>query len=772
MTIIAYLLQVTTCLAIFYGFYHLFLRKETLFHTNRMYLMSTLIVSLILPAVKIYVDAQQAASNVVVASSVYVGNYVHQFSTTISAPHAKAIPWFKILGAIYLTGVAIMATRLLLAFKQILEIRKEGMKSIVNGHTCVLSDKVRSPFSFFNTIYLPLNHDFSDAELNEVIAHEMAHVSGWHTWDVLLMELLCVKLWPSPMIYLYRKSLKEVHEYVADAAVLKETPWENYAQLLVSQQHNQLQNILSNQLIYSQLKKRLLMMNKERSGFTARYKYLGFIPVLLIALLFFSFREKPTSVEAQALSDHLVQESDTLILYLTDDKKVFIGSQEVSFEEIENTMREVSKVLPDPLVIVIVDNQKEVTSGEIGDILAIGYRMHMRWVWDTDTEGKYDAYKSAIKEGDFVFTGDTLDETTVIAYKTNKLLPAAASSLQQQDRETPIFPGCSNMPEADQAQCGSTRLWEYIFSNLVYPENLRKTGIQGTVVVTFTVGADGLVKNDSITKSLHPDADKEVLKIVRGMNTKAGRWQPAMKGGKAIDTELCLPVKFALENAPAKEEILQYAEELPRFPGCEQITNAEERSACATQKLYEFIYTNIKYPKEDRDKNIEGQCIVQFVIGVDGSISDINVKRFPSEGLKQEVERIMHIMADMPQKWVPARNEGKPVAMQFTLPVKFKLQDDNTPKQASAEPAVESVKHNTVEVFPNPARETISVSIFDGAHTLKVFDTSGSLVLTQKIPSDLIDKEKINVWGLKPGQYVVQVIGEGKTLSGAFTIIK
>ena len=772
MTILLYLLQVTTCLAIFYGFYHLFLRKETLFHTNRMYLMSTLLVSLVLPAVKIYVDAQQAASNVVVASSVYVGNYVHQFSNTISAPHAQAIPWFKILGAIYLAGVAVMATRLLLAFKQILEIRKEGMKSTVNGHTCILSEKVRSPFSFFNTIYLPTNHEFSENELNEVIAHEMAHVSGWHTWDVLLMELLCVKLWPSPMIYLYRKSLKEVHEYVADAAVLKETPWENYAQLLVSQQHNQLQNILSNQLIYSQLKKRLLMMNKERSGFAARYKYLGFIPVLLIALLFFSFREKPTSVEAQALSDHLVQESDTLILYLTDDKKVFIGSQEVSIEEIENTMREVSKVQPDPLVIVIVDNPKEVTAGEIGDILAIGNRMHMRWVWDADTEGKYDAYKSAIKEGDFVFAGDTLDETTVIAYKTNMLQPAPASSLQQQDREMPIFPGCSNMPEAEQVQYGTTKLWEYINSNLIYPESLRKAGLEGMVVVKFVVGADGLVKDISISKSLQPDADEAVLTIVKGMNVKVGKWLPAVKDGMAVDAELCLPVKFALDPTSKKEAPLQIAEELPRFPGCEQITSAEERNACATQKLYEFIYTNIKYPKEDRDNNIEGHCIVQFVIGVDGSISDINVMRYPSEGLKQEVERIMHIMADMPEKWIPAKNEGKPVAMQFTLPVKFKLQDDDAVKQTAPQPDVESDKQNTVEVFPNPARETVSVSIFEGARTIKVFDTSGNLVLTQKISSDIIGKEKINVWGLKPGQYVVQVIGEGKTLSGAFTIMK
>lgn len=249
-----YLFQVTVCLAFFYGLYFLGLRKETMFHTNRMYLMITLIISLVLPFVKIYIDEQQADSNTLVASTVYLGNYVNNFSVSIATPVAKTIPWLKIFIGVYLLGAAVMSVRLLFAFKQILDIRKTGIHTKVSGHLCVLSDKVKSPFSFFNTIYLPLQHSFSEVELNEVIVHEKAHVSGMHTWDVILMELLCIKLWPSPMIYLYRKSMKEVHEFVADAAVLKDTHWENYAQLLVSQQHNQLQNILSNQLIYSQLK--------------------------------------------------------------------------------------------------------------------------------------------------------------------------------------------------------------------------------------------------------------------------------------------------------------------------------------------------------------------------------------------------------------------------------------------------------------------------------------------------------------------------------------
>ena len=162
---------------------------------------------------------------------------------------------------------------------------------------------------------------------------------------------------------------------------------------------------------------------------------------------------------------------------------------------------------------------------------------------------------------------DTLSETTVVAFRSNTLLPVTSSKLEGSDRETPVFPGCMNIKADEQAQCGMTKLWDYINSNLIYPGNLKEAGLEGMVVVKFTVGADGLVKNISISKSLHADADQEVMRIVKEMNSKVGKWQPAIKEGKVVDAELCLPVKFALDNTTIDKEPIQYAEELPRFPG-------------------------------------------------------------------------------------------------------------------------------------------------------------------------------------------------------------
>ena len=767
-----YLLQVTLCLMFFYGFYYLTLRKETMFHTNRVYLMTTLVMSLVLPLIKIYIDARNAESNVVVASTVYVGNYVHEFSSNITASGVKDIPWMKILTGLYLLGVSVMTVRLLLAFKQIMDIRSTGIQTNVSGHHCILSEKVRSPFSFFNTIYLPLHHSFSKEELHEVIAHEIAHVYGFHTWDVILMELLCIKLWPSPMIYLYRKSLKEVHEFVADAAVLKETPWENYAQLLVSQQHSQLQNILSNQLIYSQLKKRLLMMNQKRSGFAARYKYIGIIPVLLIALLFFSFREKPLSGQEIVSLENQQKVDDEIVLFVSDDERYFLGASEVAISEIVPMLKDLTKGNTNPEVKIIIEDKSKTTVNELAEIMDVGYSLNIRFILDTNEGGKYDSYKSELLDRKSLYKNDTLPESTVIALKLTEPVttPAIPEDYTKLDYTLgmPIFPGCDDVAISERGNCGMEKLGEYINAHMIYPESLKKSGKEGRVLVKFVVGADGYVKDAAIDQSLDPAADQAVLNLVNDMNANVGKWRPARKEGTSYDAEMVLPVTFSLGTSTPSPEPLKEVDEMARFPGCEQITNQAERNACAQEKMFQFVYSNIKYPKEDRENNIEGTGVVQFVIGADGRISDIVVLRAPSPGIKAELIRLVNEMAALPVPWVAAQKEGKPVAFQLILPVKFKLQDDQKDKDVAPVSAPGPVELNSVEVSPNPARDVIDVSFFEGAYILKIFDTSGNLVQSHEIASGLTGKETISISMLKPGQYFVQIISDKQTVSTSF----
>jgi protein TonB len=125
---------------------------------------------------------------------------------------------------------------------------------------------------------------------------------------------------------------------------------------------------------------------------------------------------------------------------------------------------------------------------------------------------------------------------------------------------------------------------------------------------------------------------------------------------------------------PEVEEIFKIVEEMPRFPGCETagMTKAEKKS-CADKKLYEYIYKYLAYPPVARENNVEGLVVIQFVVEKDGSIAGAKVVRDIGAGCGDAALKIVKQMNDMPDKWVPGKQRGRPVRVFFNLPVRFKL---------------------------------------------------------------------------------------------------
>ena len=123
--------------------------------------------------------------------------------------------------------------------------------------------------------------------------------------------------------------------------------------------------------------------------------------------------------------------------------------------------------------------------------------------------------------------------------------------------------------------------------------------------------------------------------------------------------------------APVTDEIFKVVEDQPRFPGCEDKgSNKDELKKCAEAKMLEFIYANIKYPAIARENGVEGTAVVTFVVEKDGSITDVRVARDPGAGTGDEALRVVKTFP----KWIPGKQRGNPVRVQFNLPVKFKLQ--------------------------------------------------------------------------------------------------
>ncbi|MGH1335508.1 MAG: energy transducer TonB [Aureispira sp.] len=141
-------------------------------------------------------------------------------------------------------------------------------------------------------------------------------------------------------------------------------------------------------------------------------------------------------------------------------------------------------------------------------------------------------------------------------------------------------------------------------------------------------------------------------------------------------------IEIEPEPAPAEPEIisiektLTVAEQMPRFPGCEEIEGEHAvKKQCADQKMVTFIYDNIRYPRQASEIGVEGIAVVSFVVDKQGKIQNVKLLRDPGAGLGKEALRIVRMMNTLPQAWTPGKQRGRKVKVQYSLPIRFKLTD-------------------------------------------------------------------------------------------------
>ena len=111
-------------------------------------------------------------------------------------------------------------------------------------------------------------------------------------------------------------------------------------------------------------------------------------------------------------------------------------------------------------------------------------------------------------------------------------------------------------------------------------------------------------------------------------------------------------------------------ETMPRFPGCEHLTDHNERKQCSDKKLLEFVYTQIHFPPSKRwEHNASGIIIASFIVEANGNITNAEIVRDLTPFFSEQVIDIVNAMPC----WIPATQWGKKVRVKYHLPVRIKL---------------------------------------------------------------------------------------------------
>lgn len=287
-----YIIKATGLIALFYAAYHLLLKKETFFTPNRWFLLAGLVTSALLPlAVYTRVISAEAAKATPLPVRFVTANPI---ADTPAAPAmeaplqiAQAINWYDVALGFYAVGVLFFAVRFVF---DILKLRKviKGMPCTREGRfKMVDSPAVELPFSFFN--YIVYNSaKLSPGELESIICHEKVHSSQKHSADMLISQLFCIVFWFNPVAWLYKKSISQNLEFIADAEAARQIPdLKAYQKTLlkITVQHDCI--AITNHFYQSLIKKRIVMLNTPQSKRRNSLKFALMVPVLTAFILLF-----------------------------------------------------------------------------------------------------------------------------------------------------------------------------------------------------------------------------------------------------------------------------------------------------------------------------------------------------------------------------------------------------------------------------------------------------------------------------------------------------
>lgn len=296
------LLQISLSLFVFWTTWILIIRRIPHFGMQRVYLNTSLLLSVLIPFVAAGIEAPAALPD---NWQLWINDTLNPATDTTESlpaatPAGPSFSWWWGLALVYLTGAAYRTFLVIREAISIMRLYRTARKERRDSITFLFGARIHSPFSFFHLVFL--GKEMNKQETAYTICHEAAHVRGYHSWDNLLFELARVVLWFHPCVYLYKKYLNEVHEYLADREVVRQTDSRKlYAHFLLDNTgHSNEQSLvlgLSNKLIT----KRILMLCMPNPRPVTYLYMLILVPLTVLSFTACSMLEDETAVKEEII---------------------------------------------------------------------------------------------------------------------------------------------------------------------------------------------------------------------------------------------------------------------------------------------------------------------------------------------------------------------------------------------------------------------------------------------------------------------------------------
>ena len=585
-----YIIQIIAFQAFFLLVYDVFLKRETFFNWNRVYLIGTSLASLILPFIKVTAFNQMVPQDyIVILPEIFIGNTVQQTTQVILPEIEIANQGFSWnIETIFYLGIIIASLLFIFKIAHICLLIYKNPKRWKGNVLLVKLINSTSAFSFFNYVFLGSN--LKEEQQNIIIKHELVHVTQKHTLDLLFFEAQRILFWFNPLVYMYQARVRSLHEYIADQEALKTQNKSDYYQNLLTQIF-ETENVSFINAFFkkSLIKKRIMMLSKSKSKQIVKLKYALLIPVVLLMLAYSSSYAQDTKVSSettQVMSDNELKEK------LKKELSELKEKTENKFNALQQFHKKTDKYLATReeyyrtqiyyqemlgLTNDISDTDRR-SLKELKHKLDRTYDEYLKWkktdeakeIWENNTHDGVlrlvvDDFKNLTEEekkrqenfiqlminddsihaliitdGKGFMKSEMLQEENIKTQNETKIIESVEVPFTVIEKP-PMFEGCETLSTIkEQRECTSIAITKHVQNNFNtdLAVDLGLTGRQ-LIRVMFKINKEGNIVGVK-SRAPHPQLEEETVRVIKSLP----KMIPGKQKGKTVSVPYSLPIIF------------------------------------------------------------------------------------------------------------------------------------------------------------------------------------------------------------------------------------
>jgi len=283
-----YLGKMILCSGVMFAYYLLFLKDKTFHHYNRFYLLLTVIVSLVLPLIKVSYFTIETNQNLYLLLSKLNQTQLQNSSYDLTIYSV----FYAIIGVVSIILLAI----LILGITKIQSIKNKFPNETIEGIKFYQTNLNNAPFSYFRNLFWKQSIQLDSPVGQQILKHEMVHIQQKHSWDKLLMQTVKSVFWFNPVFYFINKEINLIHEYLADNKAVNKSDTRAFAQMLLESHFSGSVIPVTSPFLSSNLKKRLKMLTKNQTKYSYARKLFA-LPILFFMVFAYMVNAKNKEIK-------------------------------------------------------------------------------------------------------------------------------------------------------------------------------------------------------------------------------------------------------------------------------------------------------------------------------------------------------------------------------------------------------------------------------------------------------------------------------------------